>query len=155
MGRLVIRHCFIYFTRTNHIRSHSGSSSVTKERKAAGDAGADLVDGRGVVVVVVLCDLEAVEHAGVVLERAELHRVLRREEGGAPVVDEALGGDDEALHVVEPAAAGAEGDEALLVRRELGEVGVERPDPPNLQQPPNRPLIKRLAIDVRLRLHGE
>ena len=152
MGRLVIRHCFIYFTRTNHIRSHSGSSSVTKQRKAAG---ADLVDGLGVVFVVVLGDLEAVEHAGVVLERAELHRVLRREEGGAPVVDEALGGDDEALHVVEPAADGAEGDEALLVRRELGEVGVERPDPPNLQQPPNRPLIKRLAIDVRLRLHGE
>lgn len=71
-----------------------------------------------------------------VLERAELHRVLRREEGGPPVVDEALGGDDEALHVVEPAsAAAAEGDEALLVRRELAEVGVERPDPPNLQQP--------------------
>jgi hypothetical protein len=68
-----------------------------------------------------------------VLERAELHRVLRREEGGPPVVDEALGGDDESLHVVEPAAA--QGDEALLVRRELGEVGVERPDPPNLQRP--------------------
>lgn len=120
----------ISFPKPNHIRARH-----IKKEKAA-----DLVDRSGGVVVVVLRDLEAVEDAGVVLERAELHRVLRREEGGPPVVDEALGGDDEALDVVEPAAAAAaEGDEALLVRRELGEVGVERPDPPNLQPPAMHP----------------
>jgi len=119
----------ISFPKPNHIRARH-----IKKEKAA-----DLVDRPGGVVVVVLRDLEAVEDAGVVLQRAELHRVLRREEGGPPVVDEALGGDDEALDVVEPAAAAAEGDEALLVRRELGEVGVERPDPPKLQPPAMHP----------------
>jgi hypothetical protein len=118
------------FPKQTHIDSEH--ATPRKQRKAAARA-ADLLDRPGGGVVVVLGDLEAVEDAGVVLERAELHRVLRREEGGPPVVDEALGGDDESLHVVEPAAA--QGDEALLVRRELGEVGVERPDPPNLQPP--------------------
>lgn len=82
-----------------------------------------------------------------VLERAELHWVLRREEGGPPVVDEALGGDHEALHVVEPAAAAVLrlGDEPLLVRRELGEVGVERPDPANLHARPCALLENELA----------
>ena len=102
--------------------------------KGGEDDRTDLINGGCGGVVVVLGDLEAVEHAGVLLERAELHGVLRREEGGPPVVDEALGGDHEAFHVVEPAAAAVvgRGDEPLLVRGELGEVGVERPDPANL-----------------------
>lgn len=58
-----------------------------RPRDRAGTTDTHLVDGYGGGVVVILGDLQAVENPGVVLERAELDRVLRREEGRPPVVD--------------------------------------------------------------------
>lgn len=73
---------------------------------------ADLIDGSGGGLVVVLGHLKAVEDAVAAGEGGDLDGVARGEEGRAPVVDEALVDDDEPLDVVEPPArgGGVEGD---------------------------------------------
>jgi hypothetical protein len=94
-----------------------------------------LINGIGSGFIVILGDLQAVQHTPISPDGANLNRITRGKERGPPIVNKPFINNDKSFNIIEFLAirVSMQGNEVLLVPGESREVGVQYSNPPHLQ----------------------